>query len=43
MTHCEEVIRQQPIDYFIFGHHHLPLDITLSNRRSRVHQSPESG
>lgn len=35
VTHCEEVIRQEHIDYFIFGHRHLPLDITLSNGTSR--------
>lgn len=26
---------QQPVDFFIFGHRHLPIDYTLKNQRSR--------
>jgi UDP-2,3-diacylglucosamine hydrolase len=32
---CEDYLRREDMDYFIFGHRHLPLDITLSNGRSR--------
>jgi len=32
---CEEKLRLENIDYFIFGHRHLPLNITLSNKKSR--------
>ncbi len=30
-----EVLDEQPIDYFIFGHRHLPIDYTLKNGKSR--------
>lgn len=33
--YCEDTLKDKQIDYFIFGHRHLPLDITLSNGRSR--------
>ncbi|MEO1436298.1 MAG: UDP-2,3-diacylglucosamine diphosphatase [Bacteroidota bacterium] len=34
--YAEKKLQRQPdIDYFIFGHRHLPLDLTLSNQRSR--------
>lgn len=33
---CNHYLRQSPqVDYFIFGHRHLPIDFTLSNRSSR--------
>ncbi len=33
---CEESLKEKPAtDYFICGHRHLPLDITLSNGKSR--------
>lgn len=32
---CEAEIKKQDIDYFIFGHRHLPIDFTLSNGKSR--------
>lgn len=32
---CEERIRERSYDYFVFGHRHLPLDITLSDGRTR--------
>lgn len=32
---CEETIQSQQVDFFIFGHRHLPLDYTLSNGVSR--------
>ncbi len=35
VQYCEEHLRQEEIDYFIFGHRHLPLDILLSNGTSR--------
>ena len=28
---CQETLKKQPYDYFIFGHRHLPLDIKLNN------------
>lgn len=32
---CEETIQTKKVDFFIFGHRHLPLDYTLSNGVSR--------
>ncbi|MFT7343702.1 MAG: UDP-2,3-diacylglucosamine hydrolase [Lentimonas sp.] len=29
--YCKEILKQKPIDYFIFGHRHLPIDIQLSS------------
>ncbi len=29
VQYCYEVLREEPIDFFIFGHRHLPLDISL--------------
>lgn len=28
---CREEVKKQPVDYFIFGHRHLPLDIKINN------------
>jgi UDP-2,3-diacylglucosamine hydrolase len=33
--YAEQYIQQANIDYFVFGHRHLPIDYTLSNRSSR--------
>lgn len=34
--YAEQKLKDQPeIDYFIFGHRHLPMDILLSNQKSR--------
>ena len=30
ITYCKEVLQSQKVDYFIFGHRHLPMDISLS-------------
>lgn len=30
VQYCKEVLRSEHVDYFIFGHRHLPLDIQLS-------------
>lgn len=35
IQHCENVIEQEAIDYFIFGHRHLPIEYTLSNQISK--------
>ncbi|MGB0165502.1 MAG: UDP-2,3-diacylglucosamine diphosphatase [Luteibaculum sp.] len=36
VSFCEEHLKKHPeTDYYIFGHRHLPLDITLANKRSR--------
>lgn len=32
---AEEQIRNNKIDYFVFGHRHIPIDYTLSNAKSR--------
>ncbi len=32
---CNEYLDVSPIDFFIFGHRHLPIDFTLKNGRSR--------
>lgn len=34
VAYAKEMLKKQPIDYFIFGHRHLPLDIALP-RHSR--------
>lgn len=34
LIHCREVLAKEHVDYFIFGHRHLPLDYRL-NERSR--------
>ncbi len=35
IKHCEKEVIKDHIDYFIFGHRHLPIDFTLSNGTSR--------
>jgi UDP-2,3-diacylglucosamine hydrolase len=30
ITYCNEVLRQKQLDYFVFGHRHLPIDHRLS-------------
>jgi UDP-2,3-diacylglucosamine hydrolase len=31
ITHCKEVLKEKNLDYFVFGHRHLPIDFRLSN------------
>ena len=33
-AYCESYIKESEIDYFIFGHRHLPIKQTLSNKKS---------
>lgn len=35
IAYCERKIKSNPVDYFIFGHRHLPIDYTLSDGLSR--------
>ena len=36
LQHCESELSKDPeVDYFIFGHRHLPIDYTLSNGNSK--------
>ena len=35
VQYAKDVLQQEHVDYFIFGHRHLPLDITLPNGTSR--------
>ncbi len=35
VQYAEETIQHEDIDFFIFGHRHLPIDYTLSNGKSR--------
>ncbi|RME98647.1 MAG: hypothetical protein D6772_08760 [Bacteroidetes bacterium] len=36
LAYAERKLQQQPdIDYFVFGHRHLPIDYTLTNGHSR--------
>lgn len=35
VQYCEEQIKSKEIDFFIFGHRHLPIDYILSNAKSR--------
>ncbi len=30
ISYCKDVLRAQPVEYFIFGHRHLPIDFQLS-------------
>ncbi len=32
VLHANEVLKSEHFDYFIFGHRHLPIDLTLSDR-----------
>lgn len=32
VIYCKEILQQQHYDFFIFGHRHLPMDITLNNK-----------
>ena len=32
VLYCKEVLKKRHIDYFIFGHRHLPLDIQLNDK-----------
>ncbi len=31
ISYCKEILAQKPIDYFVFGHRHLPIDFKLGN------------
>ncbi len=35
LTYCNQVIQTKKIDYFLFGHRHLPMDFLLDNQHSR--------
>jgi UDP-2,3-diacylglucosamine hydrolase len=35
VQYCEEILKQEEIDYFIFGHRHVPINYLLSNNKSR--------
>ena len=35
VAYANRKLESQPIDYFIFGHRHLPIDYTLKNGKSR--------
>ncbi len=35
INYAHEVLKEQPIDFFIFGHRHLPIDYMLNNEKSR--------
>ena len=35
IAYCDEYLKKEEIDFFILGHRHLALDITLSNNKSR--------
>ena len=32
IAYCKEVLEKKQVDYFIFGHRHLPIDFRLSDR-----------
>ena len=34
ISYCEEVLKEKTIDYFIFGHRHLPIVYDLNDRQS---------
>ena len=31
ISYCKEVLQKEPVNYFIFGHRHLPIDFTLNS------------
>ena len=35
VIYSNEILDKKPIDYFVFGHRHYPMDITLKNKKSR--------
>jgi UDP-2,3-diacylglucosamine hydrolase len=35
VTFANDLIKRKDIDYFVFGHRHLPIDCLLENRKSR--------
>ena len=35
ILYCEDILKNHNVDFFIFGHRHLALDIALSNNKSR--------
>ncbi len=35
VAYCERKLQKLDIDYFVFGHRHLPIDFLLSNQKSR--------
>lgn len=35
IQYCEDTLNSRHIDYFVFGHRHLPIDYLLSNKTSR--------
>lgn len=35
VQYCERKLEENYFDYFIFGHRHIPIDLTLSNDKSR--------
>ncbi len=35
IQYAEEILTNKKVDYFLFGHRHLPIDYTLSNGHSR--------
>ena len=36
VQYCKEVLKQNQLDYFIFGHRHLPLEIRLSDTSTYI-------
>jgi UDP-2,3-diacylglucosamine hydrolase len=35
VAYANQILDEEPIDYFIFGHRHIPIDYTLKNGESR--------
>jgi UDP-2,3-diacylglucosamine hydrolase len=36
ISYCREVLKQEPVDYFIFGHRHLPIDFKLNEQSQYI-------
>jgi UDP-2,3-diacylglucosamine hydrolase len=36
VSYCKEILQNKHYDYFIFGHRHLPLDITLNEKSKYI-------
>jgi UDP-2,3-diacylglucosamine hydrolase len=41
IIYCNEMIKKQEVDFFVFGHRHLPMDITLDNKSSKYYNLGE--
>ena len=36
IIYCKEILQQKNIDFFVFGHRHLPIDFRLNDSRAVI-------